>query len=337
MNEWKLIQPEKLVREEGSIPTPQEGELKVRVTDVLVNCVDAFLYNGTMKTTYPLIPGRFAIGRISSENGPIGLEKGTRVLLHTFPQEQILGTAKVDFSADATPVRGQSTAGFMRDFVCLRESEVSAVPDSVSDSAALLTELVALAKATVDALDVQKGMHVAVIGGDTLGLIICRLLIYQQASPILIDNHTNRLQFAKQNGVYYTSFADDDLMDNVARITGGRLADGAIFVTSAGPQDKTLPFKVSAKQTNTVFCGFHSHDVTVNLDLALKKQITVYGMTDGSEYIPTAFNLLANKAIDFSPFRVINHSAADVEETFELLGKGGAERDISEFHIVQLI
>ncbi len=337
MNVWSLTAAQKLEREERENPVPQEGELKIRVTDVMVNCVDAFLYNGTIKPTYPLVPGRFAIGRVASENGPMGLEKGTRVLLHTFPQVEKFGTAKIDFSVDDTQIRGQTTAGFLRDFVCFNERDVCAIPDAVSDEGALLTELIALAKATVDALDVQKGMHIAVIGGDTLGLIICRLLIYQQASPILIDNHTNRLQLAKQCGVYYTSFADEEMMENVARITGGRLADGAIFVTSSGPQDKTLPFKVSAKGTNTVFCGFHGHDVTVNLDLALKKQITIYSMTDGSEYIPTAFNLLANKALDLSHFQVVRHPTTQVEQAFAELGSVAADRDISRLHVIQLI
>ncbi len=336
MNQWILTAPEKLVREEATVPTPEEGEVRVRVTDVLLNSVDGFVYSGILKPVYPLVPGRFAIGRVSGENGG-QFKKGDRVLLHTFAQEEKLTTAKVDFSADATPVRGQSIAGFMRDFICLSEADLCAIPDSVSDETALLSELVAIAKATVDALDVHKGMHVAVIGGDTLGLIICRLLIYQQASPILIDNHTNRIEFAKRYGIYYTSPADDTLMDNVARITGGRLADGAIFVTSTGPKDKSLPFKVSARGTSTVFCGFHGQDVTVNFDLALKKQITVYGVSDGSEYLSTAFNLISNKAIDFSPFTFVKHTPDETEQTFATIAKSADDRDISEFHVIQLI
>ncbi len=335
MNEWVLTAPEKLSREQLKQTTPQEGELRVRVTDVLVNSVDARIYNGAIKTSYPLIPGRFAIGRVSSE-GSGEFPKGTRVLLHTFPQKQSFDTSKIDFSLDDKNVRGQSAHGFLRDFCTLSESDVVAIPDSVSDAGALLTELVALAKATVDALDVRKGMHVAVIGGDTLGLIICRLLIYQQASPILIDNRTNRIQFAKRYGVYYTCAADDTLMENIGRITGGRLADGAIFITSSGPKDKSLPFKVSARETNTVFCGFHDHDVTVNLDLALKKHITVYGISDGSEYLSTAFNLIANKAVDLTPFTVVHHSADEAEQVFATLAVED-ESNVNAFHIVQLV
>lgn len=337
MNVWKLTAPDHLSKETVESPEQKEGEIKVRITEVLINTLDALIYNGTIKVTYPLVLGRFAIGRIVSEGGPAGLEKGTRVCLHAFPQEKDTGTEKVDFSADRTQIRGQTVHGYFRDFICLSEEEMTAIPDSVSDSAALLIELVSVAKATIDALDIQKGQHIAVIGGDILGIIICQLLIYQQASPILIDNHTNRLNFAKQCGIYYTSYADDTMMESLAKITGGRLADGAIFVTSSGPQDKSLPFKVSAAGTNTVFCGFHGHDVPVNLDLALKKQISIYGITNGTEYIPTAINLLANKAIELSLFQVNNFDVNALEDEFEAIEKTLSDGDIHTLHIAELI
>lgn len=337
MNVWKLVSANRLNREEAEIPEPKEGELKIRVTKVLVNCMDASIYNGDLKVTYPLIPGRFAVGMIAGEDGPVGLEHGTRVLLHTFRPAPDTGTAKKDFTEEDYEIAGQTANGYLRDFVCLPEDEVSAIPDSVCDDAALLIELVALAKATLDALDVRKGQHVAVIGGDMLGVILCQLLIYQQASPILIDNHTNRLEFAKQCGVYYTLFADDNLIENVARLTGGRFAESAIYVTSSGTQDKSLPFKVCAPHTAAAYSGFHGRDLTVNLDLALKKQITIYGMTNGADYIPAAINLLANKAIDVSRFERRAFKADDCEATFGEMGKNPADRDIRVLNIAELI
>lgn len=337
MNVWKLTAPEKLSRESELTPEPQEGELKVRVTDVLLSTIDACLFNGAVKAPYPIVPGRFAIGRIMNEDGPESLKKGTRVVLHTFPQPEDTGTEKLDFSADGMRIRGQTENGFLRDFVCVRESDVTAVPESLSDEAALVTELVALAKAALDTLNVQKGQHIAVIGGDMLGIIVCRLLIYQQISPILIDNHTDRLEFAKQNGVYYTSYADDSLIDRIAQITGGRLADGAIFVTTSGLQDKSFPFRVSARGTNTVFCGFHAGDLMVNLDLAFRKQIAVYGVADTEDYLPTAVNLLANKAVDLSAFRIRRAPASKAASVIAEIAENPAEREVDTLDILELL
>ena len=200
-----------------------------------------------------------------------------------------------------------------------------------------VAELVALAKAALDTLNVQKGQHIAVIGGDMLGIIVCRLLIYQQISPILIDNHTDRLEFAKQNGVYYTSYADDSLIDRIAQITGGRLADGAIFVTTSGLQDKSFPFRVSARGTNTVFCGFHAGDLMVNLDLAFRKQIAVYGVADTEDYLPTAVNLLANKAVDLSAFRIRRAPASKAASVIAEIAENPAEREVDTLDILELL
>ncbi len=336
MNVWTLGAPNRLVKETQQNPEPGEGELKVRITKVLVNGLDAMIHDGSIRVTYPLIPGRFAVGRVVSENGPIGLQKGTRVLMHTFRPCKDTGTQKKDFSADDYGICGQTADGFLRDFVCVGQDELIAIPDTVSDESALLVELVALAKATVELLDVQKGQHIAVFGGDMLGNFICQLLIYQQASPVLIDNHTKRLDFAKKCGIYYTSFSDDTLVDEVAKITGGRLAEGAIYVTSAGLQDKALPFKVSARATSAVFTGFHGHDLTVNINNALKKQITVYGVTNGSDYIPTAINLLANKAIDLSQFAVNAFDANKISAELEKIAHNPTG-DISALSIAELI
>lgn len=336
MNVWNLSSPNRLEKNTLISPEPQDGELKVRVTKVLINRIDAMIHDGSLRVTYPLIPGRFAVGRVVSENGPIGLGKGTRVLMHTFRPNKVTGTQKKDFSADDYEICGQTVDGFMRDLVCVNEKSLIAIPDTVTDEWALLVELVALAKATVELLDVKKGQHIAVFGGDVLGNFICQLLIYQQATPILIDNHTRRLEFAKKCGVYYTTFSDDNLVENVANITGGRLADGAIYVTSSGLQDKALPFKVSARNTSAVFSGFHGHDLTVNINNALKKQISIFGITNGSEYIPTAINLLANKAIDLSRFSINAFDANKISEEMEKIAKSPTG-DISVLSIAELI
>lgn len=336
MNVWKLLSANHLVKSEEPAPEVKEGQLKIRITKVLVNRVDAMIFNGSFKVTYPVIPGRFAVGRIA-ESGAEGYEKGQRVLLRTFIDEEDTGTAKKDFTIDDYEVCGQTTDGFFQDFVITRPDNVVCLPESVHDNEALLIELVALAKAALDALEVSKGDHIAVIGGDILGIILGKLLIYQQISPILIDNHTNRLQFAKECGIYYTSFADDNMVESVAEITGGRLADGAIFVTSSGTNDKSLPFKVLAKNTKAAYAGFHGYEFSVDLDVALRKQISIFGVTNGEEYLSTAINLLANKAIDLSSFRFIAFEASETEKTYEALSVKESENDPRTIYVAELV
>lgn len=336
MNVWKLVSPNRLEQMTEEAPQLQEGKLKIRITKVMLNKIDAAIFGGAFKISYPLIPGRFAVGRVA-ESSVADFKVGARVLLHTHINEVDTGTAPKDFSLDDYTVCGQTTDGFFRDFIVVDPEDVTVIPQTVSDNDALLVEIVALAKAVLEALDASKGQHIAIIGGDLLGIVLGKLLIYQQVSPLLIDNYTSRLQFAKECGIYYTTFADDTMMENVGRITGGRLADGAIFVTSAGTKDKSLPFKVLSNRKRAIYTGFHGYDFSVDLELALRKQISVYGVTNGAREISTAVNLLANKAIDLSSFSFIPFEANEAQAKLAELAASDVEADSRRLMIAELV
>lgn len=86
----------------------------------------------------------------------------------------------------------------------------------------------------IDRLNVAKGTHVAVLGAGEIGNILSQLLIYHQAVPILIDSDEEKLAVAAQCGVYYTVKADETMEENIARITGGRLAAGSVYSSFCG-------------------------------------------------------------------------------------------------------
>lgn len=333
MNVWKLTAPKNLFREEEPNPTPSNGTVKVRVSKVLIDSADSGLYRGTLRTRYPLIPGRFALGIVAEEGA--GLPKGTRLLLHTYLPRPDSGTEKRDFSEDEVLVCGQSTAGYMRDFVCLPPEHFTVLPESISDEQALLIHHIATAKATVDRFGAQKGDHVAVFGASLLGIIICQLLIYQQAAPILIDINPTRIELARKCGVYYTMLADDNLVSSVANMTGGNLSDGAVYVLNAGIGQAALPFEVCAPSSNVVYSGMYAETVNLNLALALKKQLTIYGVTGGRDYIEPAINLLIQNAVSLENFTAV-YAREDKYPAF-LESYDDPDRRMGEIRIVNLI
>ena len=336
MNVWKLTGAGKLEKTESAIPEPVAGKIKVRVTKVLIGNSDAETYLSSSRIVHPLIPGQFAIGMIAEETENPLFPKGTRVVLHAFVPAPDGGTAKRDFTEDDIEICGQTKDGFLRDLVYLSPEEMTPLPDSVSDNQALLLHHVAFAQATVEALDAQKGQHIAVLGANILGMLVCQMLIYQQAAPVLIDSDAERLNFARNTGVYYSMLADESLVENVGTITGGRLADGAVYVTGASGNDAEIPFRVCARQARIVVSGQPPCGVKLDLNLALRKQLSVDCISNCIEYLETAINLVANKAVSPERFHANCVKENDVIPFMEEYA-ARTERDIDSFTYADLL
>lgn len=336
MNVWKLNAVRSLTRTEEPIPQPEEGKYRIRVTKVLVNSVDAAIYRGEKKAKLPLAMGRFAIGIVSDENGGTFFPKGARVLLHTYLPAPDTGTAKKDFTEDEIRVCGITKNGYLRDFVYVSADEMTLLPDSISDEHALLVHHLALAKDTVDALGAQKGDHVAVIGGDHLGYLISQLLIYQQASPILVDSDQAKVDFAHKNGIYYSILADENVIQSIAEITGGRLANGAIYVTSADGNDTALPLVTCARGKHVVLCGNNADSLNINLGTAIKKLLEISCVHNGSDTLETAINLIVSGAVNLSGFHSHVFAAEEAAKVLEDIASK-TDQDVGELHILSLI
>ncbi len=336
MNVWTLTAAQRLERTEAPLPAASEGKIRVRVTKVMIGGADYELCAGLIKGKYPIVPGRFAIGLVSDESGGALFPKNTRVLLHAFCPAPDTGTAKKDFAAEEVEIRGLTCDGYLQDFVLVSPDEMTPLPDSISDSDALIVHHLALAKAAADKLKAMKGSHIAVVGGDRLGILLSLLLIYQQSAPILIDKRPERLEFARKCGIYYTLPADDALIDGVAAITGGRMAEGAAYIINSDGNDTSLPFRVCAIGSSVVLCGINRNPVVFDFERAIKREIAVYGVSNASDYLETAINLIANKAIDLSAMRFCNH---DISELEAVLAKyaAGDDYDFSDVTILNLV
>ena len=336
MNVWKMVAAGKLEKTQADPPAAEEGKIRVRVTKLFFGSVDAALFSGAAKQKYPFVPGRIAMGIVTEENSNLLFPKGTRVLLHTYYPEGDTGTAKKDFSESEIRVHGHTGEGYFKDIAYVSPDDMTPLPDSVNDVQALLAHHVGIAKAAVDNLGAQKGQHIAVIGANLLGILICQLLIYQQAAPLLIDADTSRLDFARTCGVYYTLPADDNVLVNVAQITGGRLASGAIYVASASGNSLSLPFTLCARNRTVVISGLTAGDLTADLKVALEKQLDVRFSWDCLDYEETAINLIANHAVNT---RTVKENVMSADSAAAFLASYGEhpERDVSEINIVSLV
>ena len=294
MKVWQLAYPHNLHHVISPDLKLSSDKVKVKITKALLTESDVAVYSGLIKVKSPFIPGKFAIGQVTEANEDSFIKKGERVYL--------AGVTEDELSEDGLKIAGETADGFYRDFVLAGVDDVYPLPASVSDEAAFLIDAIALAERVIDEMQITVGQHILVLGGSLYANVLCQILIYHRAVPILADNNAERLARAKRSGIYYTFPNDETLKANVAKVTGGRLADGAVYLAYANRSEPSILFPVLKRDSSVAFCAPTGKTLHVNLEYALKNNITIKGITESREFVSTAINLLANKAVNFAEF-----------------------------------
>lgn len=294
MKVWQLAYPHNLQHVNAPDLKLEGDKVKVKITKALLTETDVAVYNGSIKTKAPFIPGKFAIGQVTEANADSFVRKGERVYL--------AGVTEDELSPDGLKVAGETADGFYRDFTLAGVDDVYPLPASVSDEAAFLIDAIALAERVVDEMQITVGQHILVLGAGLYANVLCQILIYHRAVPILADNNAERLARAKKCGIYYTFPNDETLKNNVLNVTGGKLADGAVYFAYANRSEPSVLFPLVKRDSFVAFCSPTCKSIHVNLEYALKNNVTVKGITESREFVSTAINLLAQKAVNYSEF-----------------------------------
>lgn len=309
MKVWQLAYPHNLQHVNAPDLKLSDGQVKVKVTKALLTETDVAVYSGALKVKAPFIPGRFAIGQITETDEDSFFTKGQRVYLSSVVEDEC--------APDGLRIAGETADGFYRDFVLAGVDDVYPLPASVSDEAAFLIDAIALAEHVVDEMHVDVGQHVLVLGGGLYGNVLCQILIYHRAVPILADNNPERLARAKRSGIYYTFPNDETLKENVLSVTGGKMADAAVYLAFANRCEPSVLFPLVKRDAYVAFCAFAGKTLHVNLEYAIKNNVTVKGISESREFVSAAINLLANKAVNFTEFTFKNTREEELPELLE--------------------
>lgn len=330
MKVWQLAYPHNLQHVNAPDLKLTQDKVKVKITKALLTEADVSVYSGAIKVKSPFVPGRFAIGQITETGEDSFIRKGERVYLASVTEDEL--------APDGLKIAGETADGFYRDFVLAGVNDVYPLPSSVSDEAAFLIDAIALAERVVDEMHISVGQHVLVLGGGLYANVLCQILIYHRAVPILADNNTERLARAKKCGIYYTFPNDETLKNNVLNVTGGKFADGAVYLTYANRSEPSVLFPLVKQGAYVAFCSPTCKSLPVNLEYALKNNVTIKGITESREFVSTAINLLANKAVNYTEFPIATFKEEELPSVMEkfatLLGSGALlpeELDIIKF------
>ncbi len=304
MSNWILKGVNTLVDEQESVSITSPTQVKVKVSHLLITDYDAMLYSGKIKTDYPIIPGRAAVG-IVTEVGEncYGMEKGMRVY---FKPTRPCGTCLACLSGkekNCTMVKiaGKDFNGFLRDFVVCDQSQVAPLPSSVDDFQALCIETIAIAENIYDKLNLSAGQRVAVIGAETNGNIIAQVLLYHKVIPIVIDKDPANLERARKCGVYFTYEAGNGLVKSILNTTSGDMCDAVIYCASSRlPLNTAL--NIAGYGKTVVLYSQTDFVSSLNAGKLFDKNLTVFGINNAYTYTDTAINMLVNNAVNLDFF-----------------------------------
>lgn len=308
---------------------------KVKILKVLVTPEDLDTVNGATDATYPIIPGRIAVGQISDASEAAYLTRGTRVYISPVNSCGTCTECRSDNAKDCSnfKIAGKNTDGFLRDFAVVENKDMHALPSNVGNAEAILIDYIALSLSTLEKLEIQKGEHVAIIGGGILGTVMALVSIYYQAVPILIDNNNENLERARSAGVYYNYFSDNRLEQEVSERTGAHMAQKVVYISDSNIITD-FAIKLSAYNAKIGFVGFNTPSLKVNFSAAMKKQLSFICITNGYGMEEQAINILANKAIDFSCFKFQSVKFDGCEATIK---KAAAEQAENHMRVEPII
>jgi threonine dehydrogenase-like Zn-dependent dehydrogenase len=142
------------------------------------------------------------------------------------------------------------------------------------------------------------------------------------------------MDVARQLGATHTLCVDSGgLVEHVAEITGGKLADVVINVTARAPEALQQALELAADRATIVIAGA-AHGATRELagDLIWRKELTIRGVR--GRYEPALRRAIALIESNKYPLRAMCTHAFAIEETEQALKTVGGEGAQDAIHVV---
>lgn len=194
MKQWHINKDEGVALVEN-VNAREEGQVKLKLSKVAVSSQDMSNF-ASLPQNVAVTPGHSAVAYVSESDEDSGLKLGARVVISPYVKVQQHGV-------EVVKTMGVDVDGLLRDFVCVPYENVFALPDGVSDEEALFAEYIAMGDNVFEALDLEKGDYIVVLGASTLGLIIRKSQVIISSCPFSSTSIPKNSPLLK-NGAYAT-------------------------------------------------------------------------------------------------------------------------------------
>ncbi len=277
-----------LTIEERPIPTPQEGQVLVRIEASGLCHTDIHAAHGDwpVKPTLPLVPGHEGVGRVQAAGPGVHatIGEGDRVAIPWLGYA--CGECRYCNDGRETLCERQLNSGYSRDGAYAEYATGFArhlvkVPDGVpSLVAAPLTCAGVTTYKAVKVSGARPSMLAAVFGVGGLGHLAVQYARIAGCSVVAVDIHQDKLDFARELGAEHTVNASEE--DPVAAIKALGGADVAI-ATAVSPRAFEQAYAAMARGGTLVFVGLPAENhVQLPIFETVLNGITIRGSIVGT-------------------------------------------------------
>lgn len=305
MKAWILDEPQHLRLEESEPSTLTDGQVKVKVEELILTSTDLAMYHGQLKSKLPLVPGRHAVGVVSEvHDNHSMLQKMDRVVIESYAPCEVCSECQNGLYSKCANMQelGRTCDGLMKNFVDLPYTLLHKLPDNLTNDRAVYASYVAFCLNIIDSLNLEKGRHVAVFSSTRTGIILAQLLAYYQAIPIYISEREDLLTLAREHGVFYCFNPNEVSVEKeVMMVTGGRMCKELVFFTNSDFRMKDV-YDSAAPNANICLAGYSAKESKLSVAQICQKHLNIFGVYNGAGKYSSAINLLVTETVKVDKF-----------------------------------
>ncbi len=287
---------------------------------------DMGIYHGTnAAATYPRVIGHEMVGRVAETGSNVSsLKPGNRVIInqvtscgHCYPCR--IGRGNV---CDHLAVRGVHIDGGYQEFLAVPESDCYLLPDSLSDTDAVMIEPATIAIQSCTRAQLINDDMLLIFGFGALGRTILKIARLLCRHIIVADIADSKLEEAKADGANYTiNVLKEDLTEKVNEYTYGHGA--TVSIDSACTKDSLYQLlKATGNAGRIITMGFSVAPTEVNQFLVTSKELDIRGSRLQNKMFGKAIELIKEGKLDLN---------GTVSHTFPLL-KAQEAFDFADSH-----
>lgn len=317
-----------------AVPRPGPSDATVRTTSALICTSDTHTVRGGIGPRENLTLGHEAVGVVHEVGGEVSnLKPGDRVLAGAITPDWGSSAAQNGYpSQSGAPLGGfkfaNSKDGVFAEFFHVNEAEanLAKIPDSIPDEAAVYcADMISTGLMGAENGHIPIGGTVVVLAQGPVGLMATAGARLLGAGRVIgVESVPSRQELARSYGAdEIVDFTQQDVLEQVAELTGGELADTAVEALGADATFQTA-VKITKPGGTISNIGYFGEGEFVRIPRTewgvgmADKTITTGLCPGGRVRMERLLRLLENERIE--PTRMTTHkfSFDDMERAFEV-------------------